>query len=188
MALLFLSCPLARSFPLSLFSSFCSLGRSWTSAGWASLERRMSWCSASSPGSRWGRLGMLTCINNFDSFPERFTLPLVSYLLILHRRIFSCSRKANGGGGAGKIKWLSASFQYYRFNKCSDRSIKVKLSAPLGNFDWPTNQLTDQRTDRIIGKFYFQQAYHILCFSIWVLFVSQQFRNINKALHWHRGV
>ena len=46
-------------------------------------------------------------------------------------------------------------------NKCSDRSIEVKLPAILGTYDRQTkrptdrqtNRPTDRRTDRVIGKF-----------------------------------
>ena len=40
--------------------------------------------------------------------------------------------------------WYSA-----KNNKCSDRSMKVKVPTLLGNYDWRIDHPTDQRTDRL---------------------------------------
>ena len=41
-------------------------------------------------------------------------------------------------------------------NKCSDRSIDVKIFAPIGNYDRPIDQPT-RRADLVIGMFLFRQ-------------------------------
>ena len=52
-----------------------------------------------------------------------------------------------------KTLFLSSCLHSYILNKCFDRSMKVKLSALLGNYDPATD-----RTDRVIGKFRCQQV------------------------------
>ena len=65
-------------------------------------------------------------------------------------------------------------------NKWDDRSMEVKLSNPLDNYEKPTNRLidrptdhpTERRTDRVIGKFHFQQSdteKHYNCFGLCLL-------------------
>ena len=44
-------------------------------------------------------------------------------------------------------------------NKCSDRSMRVKRPAILGDYDRPTNRTTDRLTGRVIGQFHLQQVY-----------------------------
>ena len=54
-------------------------------------------------------------------------------------------------------------------NKCSDKSMEVRLSALLGNYDRPTDQSADQptngRTDRVIRIFHFRKIQCLLFFQ-----------------------
>ena len=71
---------------------------------------------------------------------------------------------------------LLLSVMYTYTNKCSDRSIEVKLPSLLRNYDRQANRPTDQtdtRTNRVIGKFHFQQRMFVVLPNHYMICLDQ---------------